>query len=85
MLTNCGQPICTGVRTQLEKDNINTIRSHIKRSPLVAFFLLALILPWIGGPLSNWIYNGIILSIVFALPVASLVASPLLTALIVTR
>lgn len=63
---------------------MNTIRSLIKQSPLVTFFLLALILPWIGGPLSDWIYNGTILSIVFALPVAVLVASPLLAALVVT-
>lgn len=62
---------------------MNTIRSLIKQSPLVTFFLLAVILPWIGGPLSDWIYNGTILSIVFALPVAVLVASPLLAALVV--
>jgi len=63
---------------------MNTIRSLIKQSPLVAFFLLALLLPWIGGPLSDWIYNGTILSIVFALPLACLVASPLIAALVVT-
>jgi len=72
------------MRTRLEKDNMNTIRSLIKQSPLVAFFLLALLLPWIGGPLSDWIYNGTILSIVFALPLACLVASPLIAALVVT-
>lgn len=63
---------------------MNTIRAQIKQSPLVAFFLLALLLPWIGGPLSDWLYNGTILSIVFALPVACLVVSPLLAALVVT-
>lgn len=63
---------------------MNSLSSLIKQSPLVAFFLLALILPWIGDPLSDWIYNGTILSIVFALPVACLVASPLIAALVVT-
>lgn len=63
---------------------MNAIRSLIKQSPLGTFFLLVLLLPWIGGPLSDWIYNGTILSIVFALPLACLVASPLIAALIVT-
>lgn len=66
---------------------MNTIRPFVKQYPLPAFFILALVLPWVCAPLADAIfYSGLptLLAIALALPFEVLVASPLLAALIVT-
>ena len=66
---------------------MNTLRLHISRYPLIAFFVLAIAMPWLFGPLADAIfYSGLptLLAVALALPFELLVASPLLAALIVT-
>lgn len=66
---------------------MQTLRGLVSRSPLIAFFVLAIAMPWLFGPLADAIfYSGLptLLAIALALPFEVLVASPLLAALIVT-
>jgi uncharacterized protein len=63
---------------------MTAITALIKRHPLAAFFTLACSLTWFGGWASNAIYNGTLLSIALALPLALLIPGPLIAALIVT-
>lgn len=63
------------------------LRGLVNRSPLIAFFVLAIAMPWLFGPLADAIfYSGLptLLAIALALPFEVLVASPLLAALMVT-
>ena len=51
---------------------MTAITALIKRHPLAAFFTLACSLTWFGGWASDAIYNGTLLSIALALPLALL-------------
>jgi uncharacterized protein len=63
---------------------MTAITTLIKRHPLAAFFTLACSLTWFGGWASDALYNGTLLSIALALPLALLIPGPLIAALIVT-
>jgi uncharacterized protein len=63
---------------------MTAITALIKRHPLAVFFTLACSLTWFGGWASDAMYNGTLLSIALALPLALLIPGPLIAALIVT-
>lgn len=59
----------------------------VNRSPLLIFFVLAIVMPWVLGPLADAIFfSGLPMlpAIALALPFELLVASPLVAALLVT-
>lgn len=71
------------------KDRIGLagVRTLVRRHPLVAFFALALALPWVCAPIADGIfYSGLptLLGVALALPFELMVASPLVAALIVS-
>lgn len=63
---------------------MNSIRPLIRRCPLIAFFMIAYPLTWLGWILPDRIYDGTLLSGALALPFVLMVPGPLYAALIVT-
>jgi membrane protease YdiL (CAAX protease family) len=63
---------------------MNTIRTLVKRQPLIAFFVLAFGLTWGAGWAADTFYTGTTLSALLVLPFLLLSPGPLLGALIVT-
>ena len=62
---------------------MNNIRTSVNRYPLIAFFVIAYSLTWIGWIVPDRIYTGTLLSGMLALPILLLVPGPLYAALIV--
>jgi membrane protease YdiL (CAAX protease family) len=62
---------------------MSSIRTLVRRYPLIVFFAIAYVLTWIGWTVPDRIYAGTLFSGVLALPFLLLVHGPLYAALIV--